>query len=655
MERGRKQMLRYAAKRRLCMRFERGDTYWYLDGKGALNFQSTVTSVNGTGKPPHRVRNKYNYIGPIVDAKVSAATQRVPSYEITPSSTDPTTIGAASLAEKVALYGYDKWRLRTATLKTTRLAIGQGGVGYALPYFDPNVGPYLQTTDPNTGQDEWVGQGEIKVLVLNGNQAYGEAGVDFDDSRWYAIERARPLEDVKETPGFIPTVKLVADASASDIPTDRDRNDNLVMVTEYFERPCPKWPSGRTITVANGKPIVDYRLIDPSCPTWWGPYPLQDAKGTSLDEPLLHRLVYKVDADTDNDLGLTWQLVDFQRTIQDAFNKLVEWKNRCLNPQMKAPVGSLIGTPDDVPGAVRYYRPISGKEPEWEQPPAVPQSLFQIIERAVDDMRNVASDQQVDPAPNLAAATLESGIEQSLNRWQSFLGDLGEWHSRLMRHCLLLVARHYTEPRLLEVRGLEDWEPLAGFQGADLLDQVSCRVLPASLTPITRAGIQQQLTWINQNFPGFLNPEAAIAALQAGNIDRLTRSYWLDVSRANNVIQKIKDGSVLQMPDRTDTMPDGTQQQAPSFMPSPVDNLAVWKSVFGDWMKTDEFERLPPEGQEVGNLVWSGIQQLETQRAQQQLEQQNQIAMAQGAQNAARPQVKGMPSLPGSSTVPAAR
>jgi hypothetical protein len=956
------------------MRFEKGDTYHYIDSKGTLNVQSTVTSIQGAGKPPHRIRNRYNFIRPIVEAKISAATQRIPSYEITPTTTDPTTIAAASLSERVALYGYDQWRLRNVSLKTVKLAIAGGGDGFALPYFDPNVGPY---EDPLDGGPP-VGRGEIKILVLSGNEVYWEAGSTFEESPWYVVERARPIDDVMLTPGIIPGTKLAPDASTNDIPSDRDATDNLVMTSEYFERPSPRFTDGRCIVIANGKPIVDYRLVDPTCTDWWGPYPLQDPDGTVLDEPLLHRLSYTVDADTDRDFGLVWQLIDFQRTAQDCVagdtlvqtaeglrpardlagqeistlagdgvfrparwnsygkkelwrvtfddgttveatqnhrwivnrryagkteevttpllvgervpyrslkahtpvtdtrdwwagvqnglmwgdgtvehhkrgereyaygsirqyssdenlglierffpdtcterreyegrawigargidpalksvpsfdkgidylrgflagaiasdgtvstaatvsicqsnrqeleavatvartvgiipvglhhqakgnwiltlakesfvdgagvdenlilkpshirklskatayrrvrtrrvvsveptgrveetfcceepvtqswvmgsglitgncvNKLLEWKNRCLNPQMIAAINQLIGTLDDVPGAVRLYRPIGGyPPPQWETPPPVPKALFDILEWTINAMAQVASDQQVDPAPNLAARTLEAGIEQSQNRWQSFLGDLAEWHSRLMRHCLLLVARYYTEPRLLELRGRDGWELVQDFRGAQLEGQTQVRVLPNSITPITRAGIQDQLTWINQNFPGFLNPEAAIAALEAGSIERLTQSYWLDVGKANTVIQKIMDGSVLQMPTRQDTMPDGsTVEDVSTYMPGPADNLNVWKSVFGDFLKTDSFERLEPSLQEVTNQIWSGIQFLETQRAQQQAAQQNAMASQLGMENAAKPQAKGMPSLPGSSTVPAAR
>src|ERR1044072_2465937 len=88
LQRGRRVMRKDASKRRLCMKFERGDTYWYVNGRGLLDFQSTVTNTNGTGKPPHRIRNTYDFIRPIVEAKVSAATQRVPSIEVIPTGTD---------------------------------------------------------------------------------------------------------------------------------------------------------------------------------------------------------------------------------------------------------------------------------------------------------------------------------------------------------------------------------------------------------------------------------------------------------------------------------------------------------------------------------------------------------------------------------------
>src|SRR3954464_11759607 len=85
IRRGRGVMKRDASKRRLCMRFERGDTFFYVNERNQLDQTATLTTAGGGGKPPHKIRNSYNFIRPVVEDKVSAATQRVPNFEIDPS------------------------------------------------------------------------------------------------------------------------------------------------------------------------------------------------------------------------------------------------------------------------------------------------------------------------------------------------------------------------------------------------------------------------------------------------------------------------------------------------------------------------------------------------------------------------------------------
>ncbi len=151
IERGRKWMRRDLFKRRLCQLFLRGDQYFHLDVNGQLNFLPTAPGVR-SGKPAHRIRNRYNFIRPMVDAKVSSSTTRVPGYEVNPTTTDPEDVAAAHLSAKVVRQGWTKWRLREARVKAATLAIGGGGSAYALPYFDPLVGPFrFVPGDPATG------------------------------------------------------------------------------------------------------------------------------------------------------------------------------------------------------------------------------------------------------------------------------------------------------------------------------------------------------------------------------------------------------------------------------------------------------------------------------------------------------------------------
>src|SRR2546423_6407411 len=84
IKRGRTRMMQGAAKRNECLRFWRGDQYVFVNSENYLVKQGTVTNPDGSGKPRHRVRTTRNLLIDVVAHEVSAATQRVPSYEISP-------------------------------------------------------------------------------------------------------------------------------------------------------------------------------------------------------------------------------------------------------------------------------------------------------------------------------------------------------------------------------------------------------------------------------------------------------------------------------------------------------------------------------------------------------------------------------------------
>lgn len=648
IERGHRVLKEDAYKRRLCQLFVRGEAYAFINNQNQLSFLQTSPGVR-SGKPKHRVRNRYNFIRPMVDAKVSSSTTRVPGYEVTPNSTAPESAAAAHLSEKILRMGYEKWYLRETRVKGASLAIGGGGSAFALPYFDPAVGPFHEVSDPTTGVKTWVGEGEIKVLLLNGNEVMWEPGVDFYHSRWYAVRNARPISEVKNLNGFL-GMKLTADARISDIPTDAPTTD-MVMVTLYFERPCAQWPEGRLLTIANGQQVVPEET-----------YPMRRG-GVVLDEPCIHRLVYRLDPDNDRDLGLTWELIDFQRTLNDTYNKIIELKNRALNLRMMAPTGSLKRAPTDEPGGIDYYDPVGGMKPEWERgpDPGIIGQLMNILSRVLDDMRYVAADVDVSAAPNVALGSIQQVIQQAGNRWSSFLGDLARWDSNIARHCLMLCQEHYTEERLLSVRGRFGWEPIQSFTGADIMDQIDVTVNPATIESHSRQAILAQLGWVQANFPGYVRPEVAIEiAMNGSSPESIIDGFEFQKMRINSIIQKIRDGSIMDMPSREEMQPGGPPDpvtgaptqilaKTPGWMPRKFDNTEVQMAVYENWLQTDDFNRLPEHLVEVAMLVYEGFKSLE---AQQQAQAQAAVAMQAeqlGAQNASKPQpqeAKPMPSTP---------
>ena len=54
-----------------------------------------------------------------------------------------------------------------------------------MPYWEPNVGPYTEV------DGDWIGQGDVRLIVLNGNEVYWEAGARVRDRRRGGRSNAR--------------------------------------------------------------------------------------------------------------------------------------------------------------------------------------------------------------------------------------------------------------------------------------------------------------------------------------------------------------------------------------------------------------------------------------------------------------------------------
>lgn len=661
LKRGRERLKQVTAPRKLCVEFTNGRQYGYLtEDELKVKQQSTVAISMGGLKPDHRVRLSHNQILPIVKAKVASACSQIPTYECTPSTDDPEDISAAKLAEKVVIAGYDLWRIKRASKALVWNALVTDEA-FAMAYWDPTVGPYVEheitdeetgepLLDPKTGEPmrQSVGMGEIKVKVWSGLEVGWEPGVDFEDSRWWFIEHARPIEDVEREPGFVGG-KLSPDAQTSPQPGKSPRGAKMVLVTEYLERPCAQYPSGRRFFSANG------RVIFPE-----EPYPLRDAKGDVIDEPCIHQLSYDIDPSSDRDRGLVRNLIDVQREFNNGKNKIAEWMQHGLTPQLLVEEGSLTTPVTDEPGAIIEYKPpMPGqKPPAFRETKGPPQELFQIASEAAEEMSSASHSFEI-PAGIRSASALSAIYEKDQLAWQDFTTDLADVFSRLGRDCLTLAQLHYTEERLIQFRGRTGWENIANFKGADLRNQTDVRVPPGSLEPRTRASIEQRIMNIAQMFPGYFPPEVLLSALEGGTAEGLIEGYEEDVARANLIISQIRSGEFWNQPMRPVFPGEGgiaenpeTEEpepltEVPGWMPRPFDNVAVHKAIFENFFKSDEWNYLDAETKEASMAYYQALLDIEARNAQRSAQLQTEQAQQLGAANAAKPgEPKLMPSLP---------
>lgn len=682
MERASRRLHELSGRRKVCVEFANGNHYIELGDDGIKTTKvSTTAQTHGGDAPNHRVRRSHDVIAPVLKRKVSTATQRPPDYEAVASSGDHEDYAGARWAEKVSLACYERWDLK----RIDRAGLWNAMVteeAFAMPVWDTSVGPYYDVSrhpeadaedgegnkpyadKPDPENPKYVGKGEVKVKVWSGLEVSWEPGVEFEDSPYYVIVTARPVDQVELEQGYIKgprgAEKLKADAASATgtgTTTKQAKGSNLVLVTEYLERPCPKYPNGRHLVYAN-----DRQIFKPQ------PYPKRNEKGEVLDEPCLHKLVYDIDGTSERGKGLVWSLIDPVRALDQAINKQHEYAQFGLVPQLMAAEGVVLTDITDEPGLLIEFdvTAANNERPEFRDNIDFPQELFQMEERAKALISEISFDQQV-PKQVESGKGINAIVEKDAIAWQDFIDDFDRWRGRIMRDCLVLVQHHYDDERLLQIRGRTGGETLSDFRGSKLNNQVDVRVKPGSTEAFTRPELEQRILNLVRLFPGFFAPEVVIAALNSAQPERLIEGYEEDVARAHRIIGQIRTGEFWRQPERPvlpgeaapeldpQTMepvigPDGEPvmlETVPGWLPRPFDNIPVEKAEFEAWMKTDEWDGLDDEAKQASMFYYQALEDIETRNAQRTAELQSQMAEQLGMENAGKPQgPKPMPSQP---------
>jgi hypothetical protein len=683
LKRGRDGLDEVTARRQLGIRFANGDHYCELNDDGTkLRDISTATVAAGGEKPDHRVRRSHDIIAPMIKRKISSATQREPEWESTAATNDMSEYAAARIAKRIARAGYSTWGFPTAEEKALWFAmVTEEAFGRACwnanvgPYKDLSVHPQADYVDeegnrPYEGQNDpenprWVGTGEIEIIVYSGLEVFWEPGVDFEKSRWYAVEHARSIEELEDEPGFIAVAgeKLRADASsaATGRLTNREKKGSkMALTTEYFERPCPKYPKGRWGTYADGRKI----LPDED-------YPMRDGQGEIADVPCLRRLIWDVDGASDRARGLVQRIVDVVRSYDQAINKQAEYSQIGLVAQVLAAEGVLLTDPTDEPGlVVEYDRTLAnGEKPEWRENIDFPSELFEMEERAEQRFSKISLDEDV-PANLSAAAAISQVTELNRIAWQRFVDDFDRWRSDLMSDSLVIAQRRYGADRLMKFRGPTGWEPVGDFTGADIRNQTSLAVKQSATNLQTRSQIEQRIMQLVQTFPGVFSPEVVIEALSSATPEKLVQGFEDDVGRAHRVIEQLKSGTFWEQPMRPalpgeevleevggdPTLPlgeRGGRPMVPGWLPRPFDSLPILKAAIEEWMKTEDWDTQPARVKDASLFYYQKLIDLETAAKARQEQVQSEVAEEQGMQNAAKETpAKPSPSLPGGGPAP---
>lgn len=587
----------YEPKIHETLAFFDNEQYAEVFADGKLDF---IETREGGTKPRHRPRLTRNRYTPAILKECAGLAGRIPVYEVTAATGDPSQRGSAKLSEKALLAQYEARDVKGLALDTLQYA-HITGAGFTWPYWDAGVGGFIE--DPQTGKQ--LRTGEIGAWVLHAGEVMWQPGREFYDSRIHIVRKAQHVDDIMARPDYRGPAQLKPNAMSATFEARRgEEARDLAMVYHVLERPSEQHPQGRWLQVCQNELIAEPR-----------PYPRED------DVCALEWIPYIRRRHRQLPIGLGELMLDIQRTYNRTINQIVSYKNLVLVPQVFAPVGSMRKQLDDTPGAIWEYRPIGGQRPEWREMPDLPVGLFRVLDQCIADWQEITGQNSL-PAGLESGSGVQAVNERDQERRAVMVSHLARYYSGLGKQFLYLMQKHYTEDRLLSYRGRFGIESIADFRGTKLhLGEV--RVAEGSVAPRTRAA--QQAIIMNLVDRGLVPHEKAIHALNAGTAEVLIDSYELDEAKQQEEIRQF--------------IAMGTMEAEEMPMVDPmVDEHGVHVEVLRMWMKTPDFRSQPEMVQEAAraHLGWH-IQEQQVQAFQAQLASGN-AAEQLGRENAARPQ-----------------
>lgn len=589
------------------MAFFEGRQFVWRSSRGNLNELPTGMDRDN----PWIQRTQRNRLFKIVNAEVSAGTNRAPGWDVLPTTTDQEDIDAARLSVKVLLYLYDLLTLRRTMANAFRYAV-VCGEGFVYPYWNPAVGKELP---PGEEGEETLREGQLAMDVLGPDVVFWEAGLTFDKSPWHAVEKAMPIDRAKQLAGYNGAVLKADSLSQSSLVSGALDSRNAmkadaVSVTEYLELPSDEHPEGRRFYVANGN-----RITDPE------PYPIL-IEGPQGYEPVLHKVSYIETPSRDRDMSLVEHLMDPQRAANDGVNKQLEWMRLALNPQIITGPGGLTEPYTTEPGQV--IRPKGDpNQTKWREVPPIPPELQQIIDQAFADMEEISAQRSV-PSQVESGKAIAAILEKDDSVRAHIVQNLADVWSRLGRHSLCFVQKHYTERRLIQVSGHNNIDYVSFKGSEDLRSQVGVRVLPGSIEPKTRQAIETKVFAMADR--GWITKQQAMRALENGTAEALVEEIDEDTGlQTREIAQMVAMGN--------ENLPGGDVPIA-----EPFHDHAVHLYVLHRWMKSADWPQQPGEVQEAARLHEQQHQTLLQQQQFEEAQRQQQMAEQQGLDNAAKPQ-----------------
>lgn len=561
----------------------------YLCGMDGLTYNTTTRQfqpVNRASAYLKKNRIHVNRILPIIQNRLSRLCKNAPRYEVRPENMDADSKDAARLALNVLNFKWNDCKVNAKRIPLY-MWMQECGHSYIKVSWDDTLGEQL--TDPLSGELSY--EGDIKVEVVPAFEVFPDPmAKSLEDCAYIIQAKVRPLDYfkshypkrghlVKEEQAWLLSAQYEQRINSlnSRGPTQGGMTDimnNSALELIKYERRSKKYPNGRMIVCASGILLENKDL------------PIGEIPFAKFDDIIIGGKFYPE------------AVITHLRPIQDQYNEVIRrrsaWTNKLLAGKYTAAQGSGLQQEslDDDSGEIVYYTPVptapDGGRPAPIQIPNIPQWAYN-EEKSLDDMMNKISgisdvSQGEIPSASIPAAGMALLVEQDQTR----IGIMTEQHEMAWadvgRYILKYVKDYYKLPRKMKIAGQSMEYAVQEFTGDDLKGHTDVHVIRGSTLPDSTVVKRQDIFNAYQN--GLLGEptdpkvrEKVLAMMEFGDEAEAWHRQALISGQIKRGMIKLKQGIPIPV--------------------SEFDNHPDWITAIDDYRMTEDFEKSPPEIQDL--------------------------------------------------------
>lgn len=560
----------------------------YLLGYDGVQFNSATRTFQPVNRGASYLRKNRIHVNKVISTiqnRLARLCKNPPKYDVRPESNDSEDREAARLATQVLTYLWDELSFNEKRI-ILYMWVQQCGHAYIKIGWDPTDGKPM--TDPMSG--EFGFEGQVYGQVVSPFEIFPDPlAKSFDDVKktWLIQCRVQKLdyfkshyekgELVKPEDAWLLSAQyeqrinsLNARGPSQGGMQDAMKDSAIEMIK--FEARSKEYPNGRMIVAANGKLLENKEL------------PVGEIPFAKFDDIQIGGKYYSE------------SLITHLRPVQDQYNEVIrrrsEWVKKLLAGKYKAPRGSGIAQEaltDDT--EMMYYTPVPNAPAGLEvlQVPMIPQYAYQEEDRLNQQFGELAgigeSSKGQPPNAQIPAIGMQLMIEQDDTR----IGVTTEQHEHAWARVGMLGLKYaekfWVMPRKLKVAGKALEYAVQDVKGKQINGNTDVIVIRGSTLPGSKTLNRQ--TILNAYQQGLLGQpgdpkvvERVLGMIEFGDTQGLWEDFGLDMAQITRGIKKLEQGIPLEFD-------------------IALDNHALWILELNRYRKTEKFEKVDPQVQDL--------------------------------------------------------